>query len=103
MEAARIVPDGAFHRRQHGSRRPQLEQQAHPSNEACLSPQLQAGLFVFNIMVGSGALALPKIFGEAGLALSTVFLCLVAALSIHTQHLLLEAQGVAAVLEGLRL
>jgi len=74
------------------------------SNEAlALHPAFQTGLFVFNIMVGSGALALPKIFGEAGIVLATIFLVAVALLSAHTQLLLLEAQGVAAVLENIRL
>jgi len=55
-------------------------------------------VFMFNIMVGTGLLAIPRIFYASGLGLGTAFFCLVCVLAAITHTYLAEALGAASAL-----
>ena len=52
-------------------------------------------LFVFNLIVGFGALSLPRVFLDAGIVLSSVLLFVLAALSFVTASFVIESMAVA--------
>uniref|UniRef100_A0A6B2L2M3 Amino acid transporter transmembrane domain-containing protein n=1 Tax=Arcella intermedia TaxID=1963864 RepID=A0A6B2L2M3_9EUKA len=58
-------------------------------------PVSVASIFVFNLIVGVGALALPKAFQTAGLVLGTLFLSLLCFLGYITITFMVEAQAIA--------
>ncbi len=53
-------------------------------------------IFMFNIMVGTGLLAIPRIFYAAGLGLGTAFFCFVCLLAAITHTYLAEALGASS-------
>jgi|EP01047_Picozoa_sp_COSAG01_P098176 hypothetical protein len=52
-------------------------------------------IFIFNLVVGTGALALPKAMVGAGWLLSLVFLCVVAVMAFVSATFVIEAQAAA--------
>ncbi|KAA0160456.1 hypothetical protein FNF31_04325 [Cafeteria roenbergensis] len=56
-------------------------------------------VFLFNIIVGTGAFALPHLFAEAGLALGTIFIIAVTGLAFASASFVVEAQAVATLLK----
>ncbi|XP_028395214.1 transmembrane protein 104-like isoform X2 [Dendronephthya gigantea] len=57
-------------------------------------------VYIFNLIVGAGALALPKAFSEAGLLLSAIIIVILAFLSFMTCSFMVEAMAIAnAVLQ----
>ena len=59
-------------------------------------------VFLFNIMVGTGALALPMIFYKAGLVLGTLFMAVVALLGYITATFTIESMAYCNALLRLR-
>jgi amino acid permease len=57
-----------------------------------------AFVYVFNLVVGVGALALPRAFGQTGLILGTVTLLVLASLALLTVSFVLEAFSMANAL-----
>ena len=56
---------------------------------------LFASIFIYNLIVGFGALSLPLAFSEAGVLLSSVLILLLAVLSFVTATFVIESQAVA--------
>ena len=52
-------------------------------------------VYIFNLIVGAGALALPKAFSEAGLLLSAVIVAFLAFLSFLTSSFMVESMAIA--------
>lgn len=62
---------------------------------------ISALIFIFNLVVGTGALTLPKAMADAGWLLSVVFLAIVAVFAFISATFVIEAQGAAnAVLKS---
>ena len=60
----------------------------------CYPPQF-AFIYVFNLIIGVGALSLPKAFSEAGLILGTLILFILAFMSFMTATFMIEAMAAA--------
>lgn len=56
-------------------------------------------IYVFNLIVGSGLLTLPKVFAETGWLLGSIFLCLLALISYMTVTFVIEALSIANALQ----
>ena len=54
-----------------------------------------AFIYIFNLVIGVGALALPKSFSEAGLILGTILLVVLAFVSYMTATFMVEAMATA--------
>ncbi|CAB4030161.1 transmembrane 104-like, partial [Paramuricea clavata] len=52
-------------------------------------------VYIFNLIVGAGALALPRAFSEAGLLLSAVIVVILAFLSFMTCSFMVESMAIA--------
>jgi amino acid permease len=69
----------------------------HLSAGESMSPAL-AAVFLFNISVGTGALALPLIFSKAGVVLGSLFMALVAFLAWTSNSFAIEAMSISNAL-----
>ncbi|XP_003382868.1 PREDICTED: transmembrane protein 104-like isoform X1 [Amphimedon queenslandica] len=56
-------------------------------------------VYIFNLLIGAGALALPKTFSDTGIALGTVFITLLCTLSYITACYVIEAMAAANAYE----
>eukprot|EP00899_Mesostigma_viride_P006638 jgi/Mesvir1/15976/Mv08285-RA.1 len=61
-----------------------------------------AAVYLFNLLVGTGVLALPSVLSEAGLLLSFIFVLLVAFLSYICITFVVEAMATTLALEAVR-
>ena len=55
-------------------------------------------MYIFNLIIGVGALSLPKAFSQAGLALGTLLLFMLAFMSYMTSTFMVEAMAIANAL-----
>ena len=68
-----------------------------------IHPHLQFAFFyIFNLIVGVGALALPKAFSEAGLVLGALLLVVLAFVSYMTTTYMTEAMAAANAYEKMK-
>lgn len=65
-----------------------LQQHTHAFNQF-------AFVYIFNLIIGVGALALPKAFSNAGLVLGTILLILLCFVSYMTTTYMIEAMAAA--------
>ena len=65
-----------------------LQQHTHAFNQF-------AFVYIFNLIIGVGALALPKSFSNAGLVLGTILLILLCFVSYMTTTYMIEAMAAA--------
>lgn len=54
-----------------------------------------AFVYIFNLIIGVGALSLPKAFSESGLVLGTILICLLCFVSFMTATFMVEAMAAA--------
>ena len=63
------------------------------------SPHVQFGfVYIFNLIIGVGALSLPKAFSQAGVILGTLLLFMLAFMSYMTATFMIEAMAIANAL-----
>lgn len=55
-------------------------------------------MYIFNLIIGVGALSLPKAFSDAGLVLGTLLLIMLAFMSYMTATFMIEAMAIANAL-----
>lgn len=60
-----------------------------------LSPLQFAFVYIFNLIIGVGALSLPQSFSDAGIALGTILLIVLACMSYMTATFMVEAMAAA--------
>ncbi len=63
-----------------------------------MSPQF-AFIYIFNLIVGVGALALPIAFSQAGLIIGTILMVILCSLAYMTATYVIEAMSVANALQ----
>lgn len=63
-----------------------------------MSPQF-AFIYIFNLIVGVGALALPIAFSQAGLIVGTILMVILCSLAYMTATYVIEAMSVANALQ----
>lgn len=63
-----------------------------------MSPQF-AFIYIFNLIVGVGALALPIAFSQAGLIIGTILMVILCSLAYMTTTYVIEAMSVANALQ----
>ncbi len=62
----------------------------------CCAPDLQFGfIYIFNLIIGVGALTLPRAFTETGLVLASILLVFLCGVSFLTSTYMIEAMAAA--------